>query len=173
MKFSTSLLLAAQALSVLAIPSPNRASTSAAGAATTSASATATATATATPAAGAGAGAEAEEGEENEIEQQAQFGQVIQLGGGNIKTDTLYPPGVNGVFEVEFQNQQGRTMRVSENRNPAAPPTGFTALEPVSYRVEVGGGTRNLTLQKIDYILNANSENNPSRNVNGSSADSL
>ena len=49
-------------------------------------------------------------------------------------------------------------MRVTENRNPAAAPAGFTALEPVTYRVEVQGGTNGLTLQKIDYILNANSQ---------------
>ena len=67
----------------------------------------------------------------------------------------------NGIFEVEFQNQQGRQLRVTENRNPAAAPKGFTALEPVSYIVELGGGAaaaQGLTLSKIDYIRNANSE---------------
>lgn len=67
----------------------------------------------------------------------------------------------NGKLEVEFQNQQGRQLRVTENRNPAAAPKGFVALEPVSYIVELGGGAaaaQGLTLSKIDYIQNANSE---------------
>lgn len=70
----------------------------------------------------------------------------------------------NGKLEVEFQNQQGRQLRVTENRNPAAAPNGFVALEPVSYIVELGGGAaaaQGLTLSKIDYILNANSELRP------------
>ena len=69
----------------------------------------------------------------------------------------------NGALEVEFQNQQARQLRVTENRTPAAAPKGFTALEPVSYIVELAGGAaaaQGLTLQKIDYIRNANSESN-------------
>lgn len=87
MKFTTSILFAVQALSVLAIPQNRAARASAAAAAASSAAAVAA------PAAGAGAGA-AEENKENEVEQAGQFGQVIALGGGNIKTDTLFPPGV-------------------------------------------------------------------------------
>lgn len=67
----------------------------------------------------------------------------------------------NGVFEVEFQNQDARQLRVTENKNPAAAPKGFVALEPVSYVVELGGGAaaaQGLTLQKIDYIRNADSK---------------
>jgi hypothetical protein len=59
---------------------------------------------------------------------------------------------------VELQSQQARNIRVRENRRPAAAPQGFTALEPVSYIVEMSGNTRGLALQKIDYIRNANSE---------------
>ena len=69
----------------------------------------------------------------------------------------------NGALEVEFQNQQARQLRVTENPTPAAAPKGFTALEPVSYIVELGGGAaaaQGLTLSKIDYIRNANSEPN-------------
>ncbi|KAK0749191.1 hypothetical protein B0T18DRAFT_436796 [Schizothecium vesticola] len=147
MKFTTSILLAVQALSVLAIPQNRAARPSAAAPAASSAAAVA---APAAPAAGA-----AEENKENEVEQPGQFGQVIALGGGNIKTDTIFPPGVNGGFEVEFQNDAARQLRVTEVANPPAPPAGFTALEPVAYKVEVGGGTAGLTLQKIDYILTA------------------
>ncbi|KAL2168363.1 hypothetical protein VTG60DRAFT_7341 [Thermothelomyces hinnuleus] len=178
MKLSTSVLIAAQLLSALAAPALRRdeqttsvregaATTTAAEAATTTTAAevatttttTAEPAATTTAAAGGDTGA-GEEGEENEIEQQGQFGQVIQLSGGNVKIDTLFPAGTNGVFEVEFQNQQGRQLRVTENRNPAPPPQGFVALEPVSYKVELSGGragARGLTLQRIDYIRNANS----------------
>ncbi|KAL2181125.1 uncharacterized protein P884DRAFT_312107 [Thermothelomyces heterothallicus CBS 202.75] len=170
MKLSTSVLIAAQLLSALAAPALRRdeqTTSVSEGAATTTAEATTTTTTTAVPAAtttaaaGGDTGAgEGEEGEENEVEQQGQFGQVIQLSGGNVKIDTLFPAGTNGVFEVEFQNQQGRRLRVTENRNPAPPPQGFVALEPVSYKVELSGGragARGLTLQKIDYIRNANS----------------
>lgn len=95
MKLSCSILIAAQVLSVLALPAPNGAGQVA------RASTTAAAEAAATTAAEAGAGAGAEagegegEGEGNEIELEGQFGQVIQLGGGNIKTDTQFPPGVS------------------------------------------------------------------------------
>lgn len=66
-------------------------------------------------------------------------------------------PKTNGRFEVEFQNQDARVLTVTENTNPAPPPAGFVALEPVSYVVALEGGSNGLTLQKIDYIRNANS----------------
>lgn len=85
MKLSTSLLFSAQILSILALPAPPEAGKVAANT-------------TAGGAAGAGeaggaAGGEAG-AEENEVEQQGQFGTVITLGGGDIKTDTVFPPGV-------------------------------------------------------------------------------
>lgn len=64
---------------------------------------------------------------------------------------------VNGLFEVEFQNTEARTLTVSENLTPGTAPVGFQHLENSSYIVEVTGGTEGLTLQKIDYILNADS----------------
>lgn len=91
MKLACSLVIAAQVLSVLALPAPNKAG----GAAKVSATTTAAAAATTSAAAEAGTGGEAGEGEENEVVQQGQFGQIIQLGGGNIKTDTEFPPGVS------------------------------------------------------------------------------
>ena len=95
MKLSHSLLFAAQILSVLALPAPKEAEKAAGAAGAAGAGKEAAA------GAGAGAGAatgEAEkEGEENEIVQQGQFGQIIQLGGGNIKTDTNFPPGVSPI----------------------------------------------------------------------------
>lgn len=94
MKLSHSLLFAAQVLSVLALPAPKEAEKAAGAAGAAGAGKGAAA------GAGAGAGAatgEAKEGEENEIVQQGQFGQVIQLGGGNIKTDTNFPPGVSSI----------------------------------------------------------------------------
>lgn len=103
MKLSNSLLLAAHVLAVLALPAPSKvgegavkasAATTAAGAATASATTTAAAAATTSAAAEAGGG----EAEKNEVEQKGQFGQVIQLGGGDIKTDTVFPPGVSLIF---------------------------------------------------------------------------
>ncbi|KAI8712084.1 hypothetical protein NCS52_01473700 [Fusarium sp. LHS14.1] len=105
----------------------------------------------------AGEGAEGgEEGAEDEVEQAGEFDVPIVLPGGS-KVDTLYPPGQNGVFEIEFQNAEDRTLTVTQNTSPAAPPPGFRAVEPVSFIVNLAEGTEGLTLQKVDYILNANS----------------
>ncbi|KAL2117745.1 hypothetical protein VTJ04DRAFT_7405 [Mycothermus thermophilus] len=176
MKFTSTLLVAAQVLSVFALPAPQATTelttttdtaTSADSTTTVDTSVTDSATATTTVSesttstetsasatATSGAG---EEEKENEVEQQGQFNRIIRVTGGNVKVDTLFPAGVNGVFEVELQSQQARNIRVRENRRPAAAPQGFTALEPVSYIVEMSGNTRGLALQKIDYIRNANS----------------
>ena len=110
MKLSSGLLLAAQVLAVLALPAPSKvgegavkasATTAAAVAATTSATttaaaeATASATTTAAAAATTSSAAGGGEAEKNEVEQKGQFGQVIQLGGGDIKTDPQFPAGVS------------------------------------------------------------------------------
>ncbi|KAJ4323528.1 hypothetical protein N0V84_004267 [Fusarium piperis] len=105
---------------------------------------------------GAGSGEGGEEGAEDEVEQAGEFDVPIVLPGGS-KVDTLYPPGQNGVFEIEFQNAEDRTLTVTQNPSPAAPPAGFRAVEPVSFIVELAEGTEGLTLQKVDYILNPNS----------------
>ncbi|KAM5375758.1 hypothetical protein ACJZ2D_005814 [Fusarium nematophilum] len=97
-----------------------------------------------------------EEGAEDEVEQAGEFGVPIVLPGGS-KVDTLYPPGQNGVFEIEFQNADDRTLTVTQNTSPASPPPGFVAVEPVSFIVGLEGGVEGVTLQKVDYILNANS----------------
>ncbi|EAA33725.1 hypothetical protein NCU07581 [Neurospora crassa OR74A] len=167
MKFQASLILALQVLSVAALPHPKReaaeaaASSTAVASATASgaASATATTAAQATATAGAGTGdKKGEEEDENEVEQAGKFNTVIKLGGGDVKTDTQFPAGTVGAFEVEFKNPDARQLRVTENKTPAAAPPGFKALEPVSYKVEIGGGaSKGLTLSKIDFIRNANS----------------
>ncbi|KPM40133.1 hypothetical protein AK830_g6409 [Neonectria ditissima] len=93
------------------------------------------------------------EGEANEIEKEGLFGEAVALDGGDIKQDVLFPPGENGVLEVEFQNAEGRTLTVVENAAPAAPPAGFVALESKSYIIELAEGADGLTLSKVDYIL--------------------
>lgn len=47
---------------------------------------------------------------------------------------------------------------MTENRSPAPPPAGFTAIEAVSYKVSLAEGAQGVTLSKIDYILNPGSE---------------
>ena len=61
-------------------------------------------------------------------------------------------------MEVEFQNPDARTLTVTENATPGNAPVGFDFLEPVSYIIDVQGGTEGLTLQKVDYILTAGSK---------------
>ncbi|KAK4227521.1 hypothetical protein QBC38DRAFT_364142 [Podospora fimiseda] len=158
MKFSSSLISALLAVSVSAIPSPQNQVTSATAVASSTASAVASKTSTAAAVAtSVNAGAEeGEEKDENELELQGTFGRAISLGGGNIKTDVLFPPTNIGLFEVEFQNQNGRTLTVQQVQKPTgSAPDGFDFLEPVAYSVKLRGGTRNLTLQKIDWIRNA------------------
>ena len=96
MKLSSGLLLATQVLAVLALPAPSKA-----GEGAVKASATTTAAAAATTSAAAGGG----EAEKNEVELKGQFGQVVELGGGNIKTDTQFPPGVSLILPaLAFQS---------------------------------------------------------------------
>ncbi|OIW34687.1 hypothetical protein CONLIGDRAFT_675652 [Coniochaeta ligniaria NRRL 30616] len=157
MKLSYGIVLAAQFLTVLALPSPNKGKS-----ASSTTSSAAAAVTTTTPAAGA-----EEEEKANEVNLTGHFGVKVNIGGGNIKTDTLFPPGQNGALEVEIQDTQARVLTVTENKTPAAAPAGFTALESVSYVVAMEGGAANLTLQKIDYIRNANSTLDISKGVLG------
>lgn len=62
------------------------------------------------------------------------------------------------MFEVEFQNPDARVLTVTENATPGNAPLGFDFLEPVSYVIQLEGGAEGLTLQKVDYILNAGSK---------------
>lgn len=88
MKWLLSLGLAIQVLSAAASPVPASKSGE-------SAAAVAATARNGSVAAAEGTAAGAETAEANEIEQQAQFGVPIALGGGNIKVDTLFPPGVS------------------------------------------------------------------------------
>ncbi|KAF6810227.1 hypothetical protein CSOJ01_06418 [Colletotrichum sojae] len=103
-----------------------------------------------TAAGGGGGGGE----KANEKEIEGQFNVPVRLGGASVKQDVLFPPGKNGRFEVEFQNTIGRTLTVTENRAPAAPPPGFTAVEAVSWKVNLAEGAQGVSLSKIDFILN-------------------
>ncbi|KAK3323111.1 hypothetical protein B0T19DRAFT_442609 [Cercophora scortea] len=169
MKLNYSILMAAQVLSVFAHPSGGKKQTTtavaaaassevAASAVSTIADAAATTTAAGAAATSAAAVKEEEEKDPNEVVQESTFGVAINLGGGDIKTDTNFPVGKNGNLEIEFKNTAARVLRVTENKTPGAAPTGFEFLEPVSYKVELGGGAKNLTLQKVDYIQSAASK---------------
>jgi len=79
--------------------------------------------------------------------------QQIALAGGDIQQDVLFTKSAVGALEVEFANAAGRTLTVSENKTPAAPPAGFAALEPSSFKINLAEGADGLTLQKVDYII--------------------
>ena len=106
MKTSHILLLASEILAVSAVALPKRGGDAGAanivvaqgsGGASADIGGAAEEGGTAGDAAGSAAGGEegAAEGEENEVEQEGQFDTAIDLGGGDIKTDTIFPPGVS------------------------------------------------------------------------------
>ncbi|ORY14305.1 hypothetical protein BCR34DRAFT_612880 [Clohesyomyces aquaticus] len=107
----------------------------------------------------AAAEGEAKEGEvENEVRLKGAFGAAVALQGGDIKQDTEFTKSAIGTFEYEFQAAAGDELTVTENKTPAAPPAGFVAVEPSSFKVALkqskGVG---LTLSKIDYIFDPQS----------------
>lgn len=50
------------------------------------------------------------EAEGDEVEQEGQFGEAIELGGGDIKTDTVFPPGVSGTH-LSFSRTASEVQR--------------------------------------------------------------
>ncbi|KAH8668054.1 hypothetical protein BGZ60DRAFT_528392 [Tricladium varicosporioides] len=95
------------------------------------------------------------------------FGEAVILSGADAKADILYAKAATGALEVEYQNAAGHVLTVTENVNPAAPPTGFKALDPHSYQIVLADAATNITLekaenvtlQKVNYILDmANAE---------------
>jgi hypothetical protein len=72
---------------------------------------------------------------------------------------TLTPIQTVGAFEFEFQSATADTVTVTENKTPAAPPTGFELLETSSYQVALATSKGvGLTLSKIDFVFDAASE---------------
>ncbi|PGH23435.1 hypothetical protein AJ80_02545 [Polytolypa hystricis UAMH7299] len=96
---------------------------------------------------------EAEAAGEVENNVDGAFDEAIALGGGDIKTDVLFTKSAVGSLEIEFQNAEGRTLTVTENKTPGSPPAGFVAIEPSSFQVNLAEGADGLTLQKVDYIF--------------------
>ncbi|KAH9478011.1 hypothetical protein JR316_0010245 [Psilocybe cubensis] len=91
--------------------------------------------------------------EGDEVELNGAFNTAVSLGGGNIKTDVIFPKGAVGSFEFEFQDATANTVTVTENKTPGKAPAGFAFLDPSSYKVSLGRKARNATLQKIDIIF--------------------
>ncbi|CCF39225.1 hypothetical protein CH063_10104, partial [Colletotrichum higginsianum] len=50
--------------------------------------------------------------------------------------------------------RNGRRALPRRRHGPAAPPPGFTAVEPVSYKINLAEGAQGVTLSKVDYIIN-------------------
>lgn len=132
----------------------------AAAAAAAAAGAVAVGTGTAAVAAnGTAAAAGAEEVEDpNKLDLAGVFGTAVALQGGDIQQDVLFTKSAVGSLEVEFKNAAGRTLTVTENKTPAAPPAGFQALEPSSFKINLAEGADALTLQKVDYVIDAASK---------------
>ncbi|KFZ06270.1 hypothetical protein V501_07550 [Pseudogymnoascus sp. VKM F-4519 (FW-2642)] len=91
----------------------------------------------------------------NKLDLAGIFGTAVALQGGDIQQDVLFTKSAVGSLEVEFKNAAGRTLTVTENKTPAAPPAGFQALEPSSFKINLAEGADALTLQKVDYVIDA------------------
>lgn len=116
-------------------------------------------TAAAAVAANGTAAAGADEVEDpNKLDLAGVFGTAVALQGGDIQQDVLFTKSAVGALEVEFKNTAGRTLTVTENKTPAAPPAGFQALEPSSFKINLAEGADALTLQKVDYVIDAASK---------------
>ncbi|KAF2712564.1 hypothetical protein K504DRAFT_499649 [Pleomassaria siparia CBS 279.74] len=97
---------------------------------------------------------EAAEGEGNEKNLVGVFDVVTELEGGDIKQDVQFTKSAVGSFEFEFQGAAADQLTVTENKTPAAPPAGFVAIEPSSFKVALAQSKGvGLTLSKIDYIF--------------------
>ncbi|PPQ78284.1 LOW QUALITY PROTEIN: hypothetical protein CVT25_011743 [Psilocybe cyanescens] len=90
--------------------------------------------------------------EGDEVELSGTFGTSVALGGGNVKTDVIFPKGVShsnkighhtllklwlflqavGSFEFEFQDATANSVTVTENKTPGTAPAGFAFLDPSS-----------------------------------------
>ncbi|KAK8001605.1 hypothetical protein PG991_013827 [Apiospora marii] len=92
------------------------------------------------------------EEKKDEIEIAGTFGTPVPLIGGKKKQDTAFKSTV-GKFEVEFSADTPRTLTVTENKKPGAPPKGFKLLEPSSFKVSIAEGGDKLTFGGIDYIF--------------------
>lgn len=134
------------------------------GAAAAAAAAAAAVAAAGTGAAAVAANGTAAVGEEevedpNKLDLTGVFDTAVALQGGDIQQDVLFTKSAVGTLEVEFKNTEGRTLTVTENKTPAAPPAGFQALEPSSFKINLAEGADALTLQKVDYVIDPASEN--------------
>ncbi|KAF2272412.1 uncharacterized protein EI97DRAFT_461930 [Westerdykella ornata] len=103
---------------------------------------------------GEGATGGEEEAKENELVLNGKFDVPVAVQGGELKQDILFTSTAVGAFEYEYQAANADEVTVSENKSPAAPPAGFEAIEPSSFKITLaqskGAG---LTLSKIDYIF--------------------
>lgn len=82
-------------------------------------------------------GAEAEAGAENEVEQEGAFDEAVAIGGGDVKTDTLFTKAVGN----DPSNEQVKELtlqtgnRCSRSRTPIS-----RSLDPRSYRKQSPNG---------------------------------
>ncbi|KAL2071814.1 hypothetical protein VTL71DRAFT_13049 [Oculimacula yallundae] len=123
---------------------------------------TVTVTVTAPPPAGTGGAAvkagEKKEPEEKKTRTKAALAQAVLLKGGmELQAVSFVGSTGTGAIEIEYQNADARTLTVTENKSPAAPPAGFKFIDTSSYVVTLAEGAGNITRQQIDYVFNLNS----------------
>ncbi|CAG8975318.1 hypothetical protein HYALB_00010561 [Hymenoscyphus albidus] len=100
-------------------------------------------------------GGEGEKKEEEEKKTRANgvMGTPFQLKGNNeLQAISFVGSAGVGSMEIEYQNIDGRTLTVTENKTPGAAPLGFKLIDPSSYVVALAEGSSNITRQQIDYV---------------------
>ncbi|KAL2059831.1 hypothetical protein VTL71DRAFT_9986 [Oculimacula yallundae] len=123
---------------------------------------TVTVTVTASPAASTGGAktGEAGKGKEEEAKTRSNgtLAQAVALRGGNeLQAVSFFGSTGTGAIEIEYQNIDGRTLIVTENKTPASAPAGFKFVDTSSYIVALVEGASNITRQQIDYVFTLNS----------------
>ncbi|KAI1336085.1 hypothetical protein F5Y15DRAFT_427378 [Xylariaceae sp. FL0016] len=93
-----------------------------------------------------------EEEEENKVKSEGAFDTDIPVEGGDVLQAVAMPATTVGSFEVEFQDTAANSFTVTENTAPAAPPAGFVAVDPSSFKVQFTGAVDAITRGQIDYI---------------------
>ncbi|CAJ2511436.1 Uu.00g070610.m01.CDS01 [Anthostomella pinea] len=93
-----------------------------------------------------------EEDEKNKVKSTGTFDTDTPVEGGDLLQAIAMPPTTVGSIEVEFADKVANSFTVTENKTPAAAPSGFVLADPSSFKVQFTGSVDAITRGQIDYI---------------------